>query len=90
MFSIALTVKIAMKIVAKSPLALQTDQEGYRGSCYENSLIGRMAEVEKDLRPSGFITVNGESWQALSEGRYIKKGTKVEIIGGRGSHLIVR
>ena len=52
--------------------------------------MGMVAEVIKDLKPSGLIEIEGEHFQALSEGDYLKKGTKVTVIGGEGFHLIVR
>ena len=52
-------------------------------------LVGRLASVEKDLRPEGFILVEGELWPARSRGgKFIARGSaNVRIIGAR-DHLL--
>jgi len=52
-------------------------------------LVGRVASVEKDLRPAGFILVEGELWPARSRGgEIIARGSaNVRVVGARG-HLL--
>jgi membrane-bound serine protease (ClpP class) len=52
-------------------------------------LVGRVASVEKDLRPEGFILVEGELWPARSRGgAFIARGSaSVRVVGARG-HLL--
>ena len=66
------------------------DQEGYSASSFDPKLIGKEGIVSTELKPAGHITVEGELYQALSETGFISKGATVKIVGGKGSHLIVR
>ncbi|QLH37527.1 MAG: hypothetical protein HWD61_05345 [Parachlamydiaceae bacterium] len=43
-----------------------------------------------DLKPGGFIIVDGKQQPAISKEGYLSKGTKVKVIGGEESNLIVR
>lgn len=66
------------------------DQEGYVASHYDKSAIGKHAVVLSDLKPGGYILVDGVQQQALSEGGYITKGSLVEVIGGQEESLVVK
>jgi len=55
------------------------------------TLVGRSALARSDLRPSGFITVDGQDLAASAEhGVYIDAGTTVEIIALRFGEAVVR
>ena len=55
------------------------------------TLIGRAAVARTDLRPSGFITVDGQDVAATSEhGAYVQAGTAVEVIALRFGEAVVR
>ncbi len=84
--------KLAVWLIKKrrGSYFLTDDQEGFVGAEFDASLIGEGAEVATDLRPSGHISFDGRRYQAVAELGYITKGSAVEIIGGRSSHLIVR
>jgi membrane-bound ClpP family serine protease len=83
--------KLALKQIRKrkKSLYLEADQEGFRASHYEASLIGKRARCATDLKPSGHIFVEGKTYQALSEFDYIPSGTEVLISGGRGAYLLI-
>lgn len=75
----------------KSVVVLGTDQEGYVGTdMTASTMIGKEALAKTDLRPSGKIEVEGETLDALSEGGYIEKGSKVIIKDATESQAIVR
>jgi len=84
-------VRFAMWQIRKSAgtVLLATDQAGFQACEYPKELIGKTAKVTTDLKPSGQIEVDGQLFQALSEGDYIDKDAQVIVIGGQGSHLIV-
>lgn len=65
------------------------DQEGYVACLFDQSLIGKEGIVSTELKPAGHIIVDGQLCQAISESGFISKGITVQIIGGKGSHLIV-
>jgi membrane protein implicated in regulation of membrane protease activity len=52
-------------------------------------LVGRIASVEKDLSPEGFILVEGELWPARAlDGVSVACGNaNVRVVGARG-HLL--
>lgn len=69
---------------------LDTDQEGFQASLFPKELVGKTGYAATDLKPSGHIFIEDRTFQALSKTGYIDKGTPVQILGGRGSHLIVK
>jgi membrane-bound ClpP family serine protease len=66
------------------------DQEGYTAFSVDQSLIGKEGIVSTELKPSGHILVDGDLHQALSETGFLSKGDAVLIVGGKGSHFLVR
>jgi len=77
-FSIPLTLLLAVKGLSQTKLSLQKelDQEGPRESVYE---IGTEGEAITDLRPAGKISIDGTIVDVLSTGDYIPKGDSVKI-----------
>lgn len=66
------------------------DQEGYQASKYDPKAIGKKGTVLSDLKPGGYIVIEGEQHQALSQSGYLPKGTEVLVLGGEGESLIVK
>jgi membrane protein implicated in regulation of membrane protease activity len=54
-------------------------------------LVGRVASVEKDLSPEGFILVDGELWPARVRGgaSIMRASANVRVVGASGHHLEV-
>lgn len=69
---------------------LNKDQEGYQASGYDKSAIGKEGIALSDLKPGGYILIEGQKHQALSVSGYITKGTQVKVISGEGESLIVQ
>lgn len=65
-------------------------QNGYQAVSYDSSAIGKEGIVLTDLKPGGFILIEGKQHPAISREGYLTKGTKVKVIGGEESNLIVR
>lgn len=74
----------------KGDFYLPDDQEGYVASSFDKELIGKKGTVATELKPAGNIAIDGVQYSALSEGGFIPRGSPIEVIGGKGSHLIVR
>lgn len=77
----------------KSPIVLKEEQtrtEGYLSSEDLNYLLGRTGAAVTDLRPSGVADFDGVSFDVITEGTYITKGTSLIIFKVQGSKLIVR
>jgi membrane-bound serine protease (ClpP class) len=53
-------------------------------------MIGLEGEVVEPLMPNGLISVKGEYWKAISAGKNIAAGEKVEVIGLDGLTLKVK
>jgi membrane-bound serine protease (ClpP class) len=56
------------------------------------ALIGRIGEARTDLAPNGMVQVAGELWSAglESDTGSLASGTRVEVVGVEGIHLLVR
>jgi len=66
------------------------NQEGYQASSYDKEAIGKIGEVLADLKPGGYILVDGNQHPAISIGGYIAKGESVMVIGGQEQSLMVK
>jgi len=66
-----------------------SSQVGYQASSYDHSAVGKVAVVFSDLKPGGYILVDGKQLQAISQTGYITKGSEVMIVGGQEESLIV-
>jgi membrane-bound serine protease (ClpP class) len=66
------------------------DQAGTRAGGYDAKLIHCLGVAETDLRPAGWVTIQGQTLQAMSQGDFIAKGTSVVVTGGEGSEIIVK
>jgi len=89
-FCISFALKRVKKTGKKGTIFLESDQEGFLASRYKKEMIGKTGEVTSDLKPSGHIIIDDEYYQALSKTGYIEKGTKIEVVGGQGAHLICK
>jgi membrane-bound ClpP family serine protease len=91
---VVITVKLALKRIQKSgsqnTFYLSKDQEGYQATQYDRTQIGKEGISLSDLGPSGYIVVEGKRFAATAKSGYLDKGTKVQVIGGEGSQLIVK
>ena len=55
-----------------------------------NALVGKTAFAQTVLRPSGVVTVNGETYDAITDGAFLNKGQTATVIEVRGNYLVVR
>ena len=51
------------------------------------SLVGLEGQATTDLRPSGFVSVNGKIYDAISEDDLIKRNSKIIVQMERGKLL---
>lgn len=66
------------------------DQKGYIASSFDIKAIGKMGTVLSDLKPGGYIVVDGKQHQAISISGYISKGDEVVVVAGEGESLLVK
>lgn len=92
--SVGLLIRFALwRIVHAKPgysIYSNKDQEGYQASEYDKSAIGKTGIVLADLKPGGYILVDGRQHPAISISGYITKGERVDIIGGQEQSLMVK
>lgn len=92
--SIGLLIKFALyRIVhAKPDSSIYSDdaQVGFKASRYDAKAIGKKGIVLTDLKPGGYILVEGKQHAALSVSGYIPKDSKVVVIAGQEESLIVQ
>lgn len=77
----------------KSPIVLDEEQnreEGYLSSGDLNYLLGKQGIAVTDLRPTGIADIEGVSFDVLSKGNYILKGSRIEIVKVEGAKLVVQ
>src|SRR4051812_24139839 len=80
-----------MKFFKKLILTDSTSTEGgYVSNRNRTELIGISGYALTDLRPSGTMVLEDERIDVVSEGSFIKKGSKVKIIKVEGSRIVVR
>ncbi len=74
----------------KDHFYLNNSQEGYLGAQFDRTAIGKEGTAFTELKPAGHVLIEGKQQQALSETGYVPKGTVIQVVGGKGGHLLVR
>ncbi|MCC3356673.1 NfeD family protein [Bacillus sp. REN16] len=65
-------------------------ESGYVSNKNRKDLIGKQGIALTTLRPSGTVIINDERIDVVTQGNYIEKNTKVEVIKTEGSRIVVR
>lgn len=93
-FAVGLLIRFAIwRIVHTKPdysIYSNHDQEGYQASNYDPTAIGKTGIVITDLKPGGFILIEGKQHAAISISGYLTKGTEVKVLEGQEQSLIVK
>ncbi|MGI6297902.1 MAG: NfeD family protein [Saccharofermentanales bacterium] len=63
--------------------------KGYRSSEDKSALVGQTGTASSDLRPSGVVDLDGERLDVVTQGSFIRRGTKVRIIEVTGNRVVV-
>ena len=91
---IVFVVKLALRLIRKTgkenTLMLDKTQEGYYASQLDPTLMGKTGVTLSDFRPTGKVKVENQIIQASSDQGFLPEGTEVTIVGGSGTHYIVR
>lgn len=75
---------------SKGSLYSENNQEGFTASTYDQTAIGKKGIVIADLKPGGYISIEGKKQAAISISGYIAKGETVLVLGGEGESLTVK
>lgn len=79
------------KILNRVILKNRTDSDrGFLSSQSKNELLGKEGITLSGLRPSGYIDIDGQRLDALSEGGFIPKDSKIIVVKVEGSKIFVR
>jgi membrane-bound ClpP family serine protease len=91
---VGLLIKFALRRIVKAKpeysIYSNKDQKNYYASSYDKTAIGKKGIVLADLKPGGYITIEGKQHQAISLTGYLTKGTEVIVVSGDGESLSVR
>lgn len=91
MFAVILSLFHMKKI--KPPIVLNEElkaENGYLSASDMEYLVGKEGTASTDLRPAGKCNIDGVEFDVRSEGKYIAKGNKVQIIRIQGNTLIIK
>ena len=79
------------KLLSKVVLSNRLDSErGYLSTNTMVDLLGKEGIALTELRPSGFITIDGEKQDALAESGYIPEDSNIKVVKVEGSKIFVR
>ena len=90
LMTIRLAIYFLKRKTKKGSIYLDEDQEGFIASSFNKDIIGKVGFASTDLKPSGFISIEDEDFQATSSGEYLEKGQKIRVINGKQSTLVVK
>ena len=85
----SLAFRLIRKSGKKNSFFLQSTQEGFIAGQLDENLVGRKGVVATELKPTGHVEIEGKRYQAASKGEYLPKGTLIEVVALRGSHVVV-
>lgn len=77
----------------KSPIVLEAEmkaEHGYLSSSDLDYLVGKEGVASTDLRPAGKCNIDGVEFDVRSEGKFIKKDSKLRITKVHENTLIVQ
>jgi len=67
-----------------------TSEAGYSSiNVTYQSLVGQKGRTLTDMRPSGTIEVGGKTYSAVTNGTWLKKGSKVKVESVNGTRIMV-
>jgi membrane-bound serine protease (ClpP class) len=85
---------LALRVIKKSgkrdSFFLKKNQEGFVAAALDPDLLGKEGVVFTELKPSGHVRIEEETYQAISQGVFLVKGTPIEVIRIEGPRLIVK
>lgn len=89
-FLVKFAIRQMLKTKSSHTIYSDASQVGYVASAFDASLIGKEGVVISDLKPGGYILVEGKKAQALSVTGYLTEGTRIIVISGQEESLIVK
>lgn len=56
----------------------------------EEKLVGKVGFADTTFNPSGKLVINGEIYDAISQGKFIEKGSKLKVIAVENNKILVK
>ncbi|MFH2057416.1 MAG: NfeD family protein [Pseudomonadota bacterium] len=90
---VPILIVFGMKVLAKSPLALQQELSKQAGVVSQRQGLDAYIHMKgisvTDLRPAGMAQINEQRLDVVTDGEYIDAGTPVVVTGVTGNRIIV-
>ena len=80
---------IGKRLFSKLPTEEEVRPQGERIETIQ-SLVGKRGVAKTKMLPSGSITVDGKTYDAVTNGSPVEAGEKIEVISIRTNRIIVR
>ena len=74
----------------KRNVILDSDTSGYNSSVSYNELLNKEGIADTFFRPSGYIIIDNKKYDAISEGEFIDKGSKLKVVLAEGNKIVVK
>lgn len=90
---LVLTIKGSIWLIARSGrsgLYVTRDSSSSQATHFDPQAIGKRGRVTADLKPGGYMEIEGVQYAARSEEGYVSAGHQVVVLRGEGDSLIVR
>lgn len=68
----------------------ETPQAGYRAPVDLSHLVGKQGKAVTPLRPAGTVVIEGRRYDVVSDGSFIARNSKVEVLLTEGTRVVVR
>lgn len=81
--------RVIRKTAKKGTLYLESDQQGYVASDFDETQVGKLGVAMTDLRPAGHVLIDGKLLQAVSDSSYVEQGKQIRVLRGQGAVLVV-
>lgn len=86
---IRLTLRRIVQAKPQYSIYSNDNQTGYFASSYDKTAIGKTGIVLTDLKPGGYILIEGQQHAAISLEGYISEGESVHVVSGQEQSLFV-
>ena len=73
----------------KDSFYLSSDQEGFVAASLDQGLKGKIGTTSSELKPSGYVLIDSQIYQAISERGFLEKDEKIRVVEVRSSYVIV-
>ena len=70
--------------------SVNSKERGYNSKADYSHLVGKTGNSRSILRPTGRIEIDGNYYDATSQGEFIKSFCKIEVVSVKDGHIVVK